>query len=913
MSSMNGAMSPAPPPESSNSIPTASLSAKRKRDDIAEVPNNTNGTPHSKSPEATEQSVEAAQALIRDLIDVLKADDTTPSILSRSLPERPSSSGPQAKRQKSDESSETSTSILTRQSANAYRNVKEVLEDIDTAVADIKDKLQLPNGAARNQYIPVSASQSELSVKAEAFKQRAHELIRREQASIGGSQFLQVNGAINNSSFGANGGLATNAFTQINASSGDNRTVLTFYGNAQGNKQLFSSLQIPTKVNGEDKKVLQTIREAGLPNGITTTQIVPIQATGLVDDKKRVLTLGEVFPTPSTVPALQPPKPSKVGTTRSSTVGWYQPAANEPISRSASYSKQSISTGQWLDYSNASPPQHGAKRKQRERAMSLVASKAPSLDAEPAESEASKLEALFRGAYSSFAPTRDDSAAVVPTGVMNRIWWQQVGQKNFEKLVENWNDMEDTRTLTPISENEVDPEIAMFEKVIEEYENDPIDPSLVSLEAAPEKSAEEKDVEEILQGISDLLETLNSYQRIRHLSLNASNRPAGLLSAPDTTALGTPSKPSEHEQATYEILKSQLTLMIATLPPYAVAKLDPDRLAELSISTKIEIQANNYKGVMEEDEAASRAKVAALNAASTAPRPAAPAQVHRSSSAALYGNQYAAPRPSPAPTQQYYGASQSPIRPPSNNINMQRPAVSSPAPYQQIQRPPGNAPYRTGQAYGTPTYPHQNPRPVQQPYAPPNQQYQQAPSAANYIRAPSQGYSQHMSQPPQQASNMTGRYTGQPQQPAYAHQAQPTPNGMGYQYANGGNFNRQSSPQKMYSPQPQNTQPRPSYSTPNPPIPHDRRPYLQNAMGQGPLMNGSTPRPAPQHQYIPQTPTGYVSHHSNAAQLEIMAQQRANLDAQQETQQRARIAAQSAMGSPPKSQVNGGNPVAAGL
>ncbi|KAK0113766.1 hypothetical protein ONS95_014016 [Cadophora gregata] len=911
MSSMNGGISPAPPPDSSTSTPNPSLSAKRKRDDMTEGPNNTNGTPDSKSPEVVEQSVEVAQALIQDLIDVLKADDTTPSILSRSLPERPSSSGPQAKRQKSDDTSETSSSILSRQAAKAYTNVKEVLEDIDTAVADIQDKLQLPNGTARNQFIPFSASQSELSVKATAFKQRAHELIRRELAAMGGSQ-SKTNASSSNSSFGANISLGSTAFTQINASPGDSRTVLTFYGNAQGNKQLFSSLQIPTKVNGEEKKVLQSIREAGLPNGITTTQIIPIQATGLVDDKKRTPTLGEVFPTPSTVPALQPPKPSKVATTRSSTVGWYQPTANEPVSRSASYSKQSISTGHWLDYSNASPPQQGVKRKQRERALSLVAAKGPSLEPESAESEASKLETLFRGAYSSFAPVKDDSAAVVPAGVMNRIWWQQVGQKNFEKLVENWNDMEDIRSPTPTPKTEEDDEIAMFEKVIAEYENDPIDPSLVNVEAAPEKSAEEKDVEEILEGISDLLETLNSYQRIRHLSLNASSRPAGLLSTPDST-LGTPSKPSEHEQATYEILKSQLTLMISTLPPYAVAKLDPDRLAELSISTKIEIQTNNYKGVMEEDEAASRAKTTAMNATSAAPRPAAPAQPHRSSSATLYGNQYAAPRPSPAPTQQYYGASQSPIRPPATNINMQRPPVASPAPYQRVQQPAGSAPYHPGQAYGTPTYPHQAPRPVSQSYSQPSQQYQQTPTTANYLRAPSQGYSHNLPQQGQQPSNINGRYAGQPQQPGYAHQAQATPNGMGYQYSNGANFNRQVSPQKMYSPQPQNAQPRPNYATPNPSMSQDRRPYIQNAMNQAPMINGSTPRPPSQQQYIPQTPTGYVSHHSNAAQLEIMAQQRANLDAQQETQQRARaLAAQSAMGSPPKSQVNGGNPVVAG-
>merc|ERR1712230_356176 len=145
------------------------------------------------------------------------------------------------------------------------------------------------------------------------------------------------------------------------------------------------------------------------------------------------------------------------------------------------------------------------------------------------------------------------------------------------------------------------------------------------------------------------------------------------------------------------------------------------------------------------------------------------------------------------------------------NVNMQRPAVASPAPYQRVGQTPGSAPYRPGQAYGTSTYAHQAPRPVSQSYAQPSQQYQQGQPASNYMRAPSQGYSQSLPQSSQQPSNMNGRYTGQPQQAGYAHQTQATPNSMGYQYANGAGFNRQVSPQKMYSPQPQNAQPRPNW------------------------------------------------------------------------------------------------------
>jgi hypothetical protein len=805
---------------------------------------------------------------------------------------------------------------MTRFEANEYTSLDEVLQDVDTAASTILDTLQLPNGAARNQFRPLPMHETELIMKVTSFKQQAHELVRRETIAAE-KRALGANGQTNYASLAINGSLGSGAFTQINANADDSKMVLTLYGNAPGPKQLFSSLQIPTKVSGEERDILQTIREAGLPNGITTTKIVPIKSTSLTDDKKHVPTLGELFPTPSNVPALLPPKPSKIATTRSSTVGWYQPAAGEPLPRTASYFKQSISTGHWLDYSNASASQ-GTKRKQRERALSLGGAKAPQVDAEPAETEAAKLDALFRSAYSSFAPTKDDTAAIAPSGLLDRIWWQQIGEKSFERLVDNINNLDDVidpQLVTNDATEDVD-EIKKFEELVQEMEKDPIDQSLVPIQAEEvEKSAEEKDVEEILEGISELLETLNSYQRIRHMSLNSASRPAGLLSAPDTTSLGTPSKPSEPEQATYEILKSQLTLMIASLPPFAVAKLDPDRLADLSISTKIEVQLTDHKGVMEEDEAAARAKVAALSAASNS-RAAPTASLHRSNSSSLYGNQYAPSRSSPAVAHQYYGSTQTPVRPPSNP--MQRPPNTAPVPY-QAQRPAAAAPYRTT-SYGTPTYPHQAPRPAQQPYAPSGQQqYLHTPSNPAYMRPPGQNY-QHIPQSAPQAP-MNGRYPGQP---AYPHQAQPSPNAMNYAYGQSANINiaRQASPQKpLYSPQPSSTQPRPSYSTSTPSNPQDRRPYIQNAIAQTPIMNGSVTQTPQPFSHQSSGLTNYSTFMTAEQQESMVGRQRAQLAAQQaqlaaqqaNAQQQARSAAQAAMGSPSKTQVNGGNPVVAGL
>ena len=744
----------------------------------------------------------------------------------------------------------------------------------------------------RNQYTVIDPEKNELSLKINAFKQLAHELIRKERAF---NETLAAK-AEDTISYDSNHAFGSKLLTNVTAKTGDTKVALTLYGNAPQPKQLFSSLQQATKVSGDNQDVVQALREAGLPNGITTTQIVPIQSTSSTDEKKRVQTLGELFPTPTTIPQLQPPKPSKIATTRSSTVGWYQPSAADLSPRGMSYSRQGISHGHWLDYTNASPAQNSTKKKTRDRALSLGGAKVPQMDAEPVESEAAKLDALFRSAYSGFAPTKDDAAAVVPEGVMNRIWWQRIGEKNFERLIENATILDEIDTTEPeiaLAEVHDADETETFREAIEWYETQSNERSL---EAVVEKSAEEKDVEEILDGISELLETLNSYQRIRHLSLNT--RPAGLLSTVDTTTLGTPTKPSDSEIATYEILKSQLSLMIASLPPYAVAKLDSNQMAELCISTKIPIEVDNYKGVMEEDEVAAKAKAAALSAASTS-RVSQPASLPRASSTALYGNQYA--RQAAPVSQQYYGT-QTPIRPPVNNF--QRPPSTAPAPF-PAQRPAAAQAYRPASyGNGTPTYPHQNPRPLQQ-------QYTAAQTYTQHSPQPSQGYARPVGQYNQnvpQSAPQAPRYP----QAAYAQQSS-NHNGMNYQYSNGANTGRQPSPQKpMYSPQPtiSQVQGRNGYSTPTPSINGLQRPpsYPQSPPVQ--LASGHSSN-VPQPQAPQQSLTSYSTFMSAEQQSSMMERQRAQLAQQQGTQHQARQMAQAAMGSSPK-QING-SPVPAGL
>ena len=837
--------------------------------------------------------------------NISRSHDTSPSILTRPLPDRPVSNEPQNKRQKSDAAVEPT--ILSRSSSNAYTTLDGVLNDIDAAVSDIMDKLQLSDAATRNQFIPIPFNQMALSTKISGFKKRAHELVRREKASREKQMNIGSNKSYNSNNYLANGNLGSNTAAQLTANSGE-KLVLTLYGNAPGPKQLFSSMQRPINVDGET--IVQPLREAGLPNGISTTKIIPIQSTGLLDDnnKKRTRTLGEAFPTPATVPPLQPPKPSKVTSSRSSTLSWYHPSMADTSSRSASYFKQPISTGAWLDYSNTTPSP-GSKRK-RDRTAS-ISGKVPASETVSSELEASKLERLFRSAYSGFAPTKDDAAAIAPEGVMNRLWWQQAGHLSFERLVKNAGNLHDMVVPEPNAQKSAivdDEEFERIKEAVEGWEDQAIDPNLLSLGDGAEKSIEEKDVEEVLQGISELLETLNAYQRIRHTQLTHTNRPPGLLSAPEAASSGTPTKPGEPEQATYEIIKSQLVLMIAMLPPYAVAKLDSDQLAELSISAKIEIPMEDFKGVMEEDEVAARARAAALSAVST--RPTTGSSVHRTSSAALYGNQYSASRPPATPASQYF-ASQTPIRPPQTN--MQRPPATAPAPY---QRTASSTQYRPN-AYPGATYAHQAPRPIQV-----GQQYTANQGQQQYHHTPTQSYSRPTSQTystPQSAHPRGSiQYPGQAQ-PSYPLQVQQQ-NGTDYRYANGTNIPRQSSPPKpQYTPQPASVhaQTRPAYPTTSAPMAQDRRAYLQNSMNGGSAQSPQPQQSLPQQQYHqpPLGPTNYSTFMTTEQQSSMMERQRAQLAQQQGTQHQARSAAQasaSTMGSPTKTQINGSSAVVAG-
>ncbi|KAI0202826.1 hypothetical protein F4808DRAFT_59944 [Astrocystis sublimbata] len=690
---------------------------------------------------------------VRDYYLLLESFDTAPSILKRPLRELDSTEEPDAKRHKSEEVKPPPRSIADKVAQNAYDRVDAIVADLGSSIAD--RLAELHDVKHKDGLTDRESSISRIL----GFKKKAHSLFERELSYPTPLQNTEVLSAIEPTSMDT-----------LQSSSNCN-VMLTVFGEAPRPRPLFSSLrQIPSTTT-HTGATPQPLKDIGLPTGVKTVKVVPYKFRLPIEKDKKSKTLGELFPAPRNLPSLPPPKAPK-STTKGVQVGWHRPELTEKSKyRAGSYFSQPLSTGKWLDYSNASPTSQ-TMTKQRERALSLAGNKPSTL-----ELETSELESLFRGAFSTFAPSKDDSAAMISSGLITHtLWWQKVGQRSFNRLIDDAERPEDvTDTNDALEEDEQDHiDEDIIQQAIDNWDdNAMIDPTLEEA-CCPQKPDDQKDTDDILQDISDMIQTLISYQKNRNLTLPTAASQSRYASDPtqnDMLTNGIQAQPSEEETATYEALRAQLMLIIKTLPPYAVARLNSDKLDELNISTKMEIRTGEFQGTMEEDEAAARARaVQNVSPAPMNPRPVS----HRSTSSSnsmQYGQQYhqSAGR-APAPAPQYYAA-QTPVRPPQPA--MQRAPQTMPPTYQP--RPSANTGYR-----------------------PPNS-YQNTGYAQQYVK-PASGYSQP-------AYNSTP----QPSRPIYS-----TPNSK---YVGGynntmGHINN-TTPQtrfQAYNPHPPNTQPPPHYN-----------------------------------------------------------------------------------------------------
>lgn len=410
-------------------------------------------------------------------------------------------------------------------------------------------------------------------------------------------------------------------------------TVLTLFGNAPTPKQLFSSLQ--TAQGQEQAPPIKTelpIEEMSLPNGLTATKIIP-SATARV---KSGPTIAEAFAPSNLLPQLSPPKSHKRANTRDNTIKWELKETSSRGSKRGGYTTQSLTVADWLGYGGVDPIQDPSspreKRKLRDRALSSGGDSvqtAPTKAILEAELERQE-EALFRRAYSSYAPSHDNSRSLVSAEVKNLVWWHKVGNRQFNERFAIDPALRDESSMAPVSfpiaadePDKGDVEDEDFGKAVDDFKE--LDES-----AFEETKTDLTDVQQVLRKISELLETLASQQRVRHASLPPSASatrtpisPAPLLAA----KIGKPDAPAEDEKETYGEVRREIAYLVLQLPPYAVAKLDGDQLAELGVSKLVMFKSSDYRGQLEEDQIA---RLSRYTAATTA---AGVASLARSSSA----------------------------------------------------------------------------------------------------------------------------------------------------------------------------------------------------------------------------------------------------------------------------------------
>ncbi|KLJ09135.1 hypothetical protein EMPG_15433 [Blastomyces silverae] len=690
---------------------------------------------------------------LKDLLRVLEKYDSDLGILKISLPLN-SAVEPDPKRAKLSNATNNSQTIECKIEEGQYKSIQEVIDDVETASSLVIERRRESEAAANKSDNPRSST--ELVNLSRIFRKHLDNFILR-------SPFQGTSSLVKDESQELQKTEPRNKDNSRRAYDREDKMVLTLYGNAPRGRHLFSSLQhsIAEKPDSRDQGkptgagVRATINEAALPNGITTSKVIPFNVKIAEPDKAKARTIADVFPARPTLPQLQPPR--KPRSSKNSTITWLDPyeltiAANYSPNEKRGYSYLSLPSGDWLHYGYEPSLRPGNRRQRSDTNIGRKLSK-------PFQNSLDDGSATFRGLYSSFAPSFDSAGAVVPEDAKEQIWWDKHGQYRLHALLSVGNDMITEETDSKTTNLQIEPlDESSLEEAVKSF--DPEDDNVL---IEPQKSADgendDKDLEEVLDNISDLLRTLNSYRHIRNLG-----QTHPVPSGKQNDAVATPpdaSSPSSTEVTIYETLKSSLIAMIATLPPYAVSKLDGDQLAELNVSKKILLESADYPGMMEEDDYSMQQKqiprasqmpnVArpppASNMNPSRPSPyQTPPTAPNTSLARGYPSNSRTKTPMGHPSHQAYGTRQ-----PSSSIHYA--PSNSPQPYNPPRQPPGQRPGYTQPQFSQPVAPQYNQGNILQQFQRPTQNgigpypSQRMPSPA---QAPPQPYPRRTSQPPYQ-------------------------------------------------------------------------------------------------------------------------------------------------------------------
>ncbi|WPH04346.1 Hypothetical protein R9X50_00723600 [Acrodontium crateriforme] len=540
----------------------------------------------------------------RDIFDLLSKNDSTPSLLAFDL-DSDATNEPSAKKARLSGSGQKSSTIGARLSNAEYTSLQALAEDATKASQAMGMSIRTKSLENDAHLGRVSVEDLKSVQRIDAFAHFIKMIVAGEERD--GTQSTTAD--VQKDSDGS--GTAVGHLAK-----GKSGTVLTLFGNAPTPKQLFSSMQHPRPTNMHPLiKSELPVEEMSLPNGLAASKIIAAP----VEDDQKGPTFEDSFAPPFNLPALLPPKAHKRSVTRDISITW---EFKDPITqrnKKGGYTVQPQTVGDWLGYGGIDQGHDISsreKRKQRDRALSSGESAQPAATNLSCEEMLVKEEeALFRRAYSSFAPSCDNTKSLVPDDTKSMLWWQRVGDKRFNE----------TFAIDPALQgdgpnlSEVDLQTTQDIKATDDDFEDVIK-AIDSLEDEQPQSRSKTDVDQVLSQIYDLLDNLSSHQRIRNASLPSSVSasrapisPAPLLAA----RVGRPDSPAEDEISTYESLQRELAYLVLKLPPYALAKLDGDQLSELGVSRLITFECKNVKGTMEEDQVARLAKYNALATATS--------------------------------------------------------------------------------------------------------------------------------------------------------------------------------------------------------------------------------------------------------------------------------------------------------
>ncbi|CAI7647746.1 unnamed protein product [Penicillium bialowiezense] len=703
--------------ESHHDSTAATGAGKRKRSTQDDKPNDTSARDQANLHET-----------LRNLIELLLKHDSELQLLS--CPFQNTTTKPRAKRAKVSGDQDASN-IRTRVASDKYNTLQEFLSDIERASAAVIERNQAQSNGANVDGAPVTEVVNQIA----AFKIHMNSLI--------GQSF--VNQPEVKTEVSEDDNDSSSELHAINVCAREDKRALTLFGNPANPKHLFSSLQKSVKVplqssSGPEKfvEVQEELREVGLPNGITTTKVVPFNLAATPKPSKR--TFGEVFPPRESLPKLEPPRKRSHRGNAATWVDRFDATfdARDFLGERSNYCLAPLPSTQWLQYGGVTSSPSYWDRVEKQQGDPDIAHRHgdPALWNGPDPS-------AFLGVFSSFAPSHDSSGAIVQLASKDAVWWSQRGAHRVNTLLsipyEGEGEDDNTETVCPGNIGDLDE--SLLDEMIASFNAEDFAMNV------DEADVESKDVNQLLGDVSDLLNTLSSHQRIRNL-IPPPASPQG-SEADETFAVDELNAPSDAEFGVYETLKSSLVAIISNLPPYAVAKLDGHQLAELNISQRIVIDTPDYSGTMEKDDYTlsqerAAALVAAANAAGRTATPSSARPSYPGSHTGYNQRAFASNNRVPQPQAGFQATPQHPRQP------------SGPTTYPHAYgagRPPSTPSQRPA---GTPQYPQGTPQ-----YNQGNQAQYQRPSSNGFV--PGQASAQGTPQPYTPRPGQPTAYNGTPQ------------------------------------------------------------------------------------------------------------------------------------------------------